>query len=455
MKRALVSLAGSIGIVFASSAFADGCDVAAVERGALKLLVEGGGLQQMIDNSAPAAIAAQIPGEPEQAPMTTQATAPASAAASTTTVDSPERPRWLALAIEQGFADNNDSGGVTISLSPYDWLEKASPEGTFDEQGKYVAARDLRRFTGSLSLGDRGEALDGDADGALDEPALSKSLSDSMLLELQYRFYGSRDRREVAVHKNYRPDTLKIEQSAGDLGERYGAVFADERIANIVESQFPDDALLDAGQCERAQAEVAAAISSDPQLHSIALGIPTVAASIDQLVEDLAGKIDTSWVWSVGVSALEREDYLGRDQLAASLRGLQGLEKPGIYAVGSTLLFNLDYSVTEGFSDADRDLRAAKLAVGYTSAFSGNLIKKFERARWSMSLAGEKTWNAPESAKKSEAVLGFRLEVPVSEEITIPFSIKWSNRNELLQDESEIVAHVGLSIDLESFFAQP
>ena len=79
---------------------------------------------------------------------------------------------------------------------------------------------------------------------------------------------------------------------------------------------------------------------------------------------------------------------------------------------------------------------------------------RFGQGRWAVSLAAEKNWEAPANAKKSQALLGLRYEVPVSDSITVPFSLKWSNRNELLQDESEVVGHVGFSINFDSLLAR-
>jgi|CXWL01.1.fsa_nt_gi hypothetical protein len=118
---------------------------------------------------------------------------------------------------------------------------------------------------------------------------------------------------------------------------------------------------------------------------------------------------------------------------------------------GKTVVFNMDYSRVDALTAVEKDLRAATLRLEYIGAFT-DAVKPFASSRWSVSIAGEKTWNAPEAARKSEAVLGAKLEVPVADNITVPFSLRWSNRNELLQDEDEIVGHVGISIDLEAFF---
>lgn len=393
-----------------------------------------------------------------KAPPTAQATAPAAADATTTNADSPERPRWLALAIEQGFAGENDKGGVNISLSPIDWLQKTHSQDYFDSNFQYWQANPLRPLTGSLSLGNRGEALDSDGDGTPNDPSTAKALDDSVLFELQYRFWGTRDRREALSDRRfssrYAAERGVIRARLEDVADAYTALLATPPVFKLFNAYFPDaETMLADGICNTAAASIVEAMSVDPATAAQALAVVKAENAVFAAMNVLATKIDTSWVWSVGVSALERKDYLGRDRVAVSLRGLKGVEKPGIDAVGHTWLFNLDHSVVEGLTPADKDMRSAEVRIEYVSAFSKGAYGPFEKARWAVSLAGEKNWNAPENARTSQAVLGLKLEVPVSKNITAPFSLRWSNRNELLQDEDEIVGHIGLSFDFESFFA--
>ena len=49
---------------------------------------------------------------------------------------------------------------VTVSLSPFEWMEKHKPKGYFDRNDHYRAASGLRRLTGSLTAGKPGEALE-------------------------------------------------------------------------------------------------------------------------------------------------------------------------------------------------------------------------------------------------------------------------------------------------------
>ncbi|MCB1602263.1 MAG: hypothetical protein KDI66_19740 [Xanthomonadales bacterium] len=419
------------------------CDLRSV---ALRSLVKDHG-EDMI------ASAASQNQSPRKAPTTAQATAPA-AAGTGANVDSPERPHWVSLAIEQGYASENERNGITISLSPWDWAERNSDDGHFDDNGNYVAARDLRRLTGSLSFGDKGEALDSDGDGTSEPPASARSLEDSILLELQYRFYGSRDRREIGVLGLYYQNQIEqIGQQSDLVATQFSGVFARSRIDSSV-AELEDKVAANEVGCADAAGQLAREILSDPDSAEAARALVLSLDRIDAMREEIVRKIDGNWVWSVGLSALAREDYLGRDRQAISVRGLKGITDPvSMFPLDSTFVFNLDYARTESLLPNEADLRSAKLGLEYVRPFGTTRVKPFERARWALSLAGEKTWNAPPSARKSEAVLGLRVELPVADNVTVPLSVKWSNRNELLEDEDEIVAHVGISFNLESLFA--
>lgn len=393
------------------------------------------------------AIATAVELAPELAVKTTQATA-TGAAAATSSVDSPERPRWVALAIEQGLGAENENGGVTLTLSPFDWLAKQRPEGHFDDNGNYVATMGLRAWKGSLSLGNRGEAIDADGDGTAEDPADPKSLSDNVTMEVEYQFFGNRDRRDIGRIEGYRSQIAAIRDSAIELAKTVVddlqalPEYAD--LLDALNSEFLRGNLT----CDEAVAQLAEAIEP-----TFVARLRQETRSFNKLTEELVAKIDGSSVWSVAVSATEREAYLGRDQLGISLRGLNGITDNRMFK-GSTFVFNLGYSRVESLVANQRDLRAAKLGVEYVSKFDSLGLRGAEAARWAVSLTGEKNWNAPEGAKKSQAVLGWRMDLPISKDVSVPISIKWSNRDELLRDEDEVIGHIGISLNFDSLLGK-
>lgn len=384
---------------------------------------------------------------PEKAVRTTQATAtgPASATAS---VASPERPRWVALAIEQGVGAENDNGGVTLSLSPFDWLSATKQDGYFNDNGNYVATMAMRRWTGSLNLGSRGESLDIDGDGVPEAPANAKSLGDSLTLEVQFQFFGNRDRRDLGKLGVYDARIEAIRNEADNLAEylvdsiRAIPVYADrfdelnrEVEAKRITCAKAADLLVESIQPERV---------AEFRRRSV---------TFRELTEELVSRIDGSFVWSVAVNATERKRYLGRDQLGISLRGLKGIVGDKMFG-GSTFVFNFDYLKIDSLVENQSDLRAVKVGVEYVSGFDVLRLRNAEAAKWAVSLTGEKNWNAPADAKKSQAEIGWRMEIPISKDVTVPISIKWSNRDELLRDEDTVVGHIGVSLSFDSLLGK-
>ena len=130
---------------------------------------------------------------------------PTATGASAALVDSPRQTGAIATALQQGLVKRGGGGALAISLAPFAWLSAAKPPSYFDDPSTYGNYDAARRLTGSLTLGGKGDAIDADGDGTLDDPAEAKSLADSIGVELQYRF-GSRDRRDHPVPLVLRED---------------------------------------------------------------------------------------------------------------------------------------------------------------------------------------------------------------------------------------------------------
>jgi hypothetical protein len=383
------------------------------------------------------------------APDTTQTTAPSSSGGATSNADSPERPGWAAFAIEQGVAAENNQGGITIQLSPFDLLEQSSPENRFDDQGSYLDRSGMRRLTATLSLGNRGEAFDADGDGTVDVPASAKSITDSALLELQYRFYGTRDRREFTLTSAGLTALSPAAAASADYAEQVALVFANSRVADLILNALGDSKITSDG-CDAAAAQVADAIRSDPALAARAGRVLTGAALMDRMVSDVVREFDSGWVWSIAGAFNQRDDYLGRDSAALSLRGLMGIVDPESSVAdpvnGSTLVFNLDYVRERALGTVLPSTRAARLKAEYNGSFSSALARD---TRWGLSVGAEKTWDAPAESRKSQAVVGLLFDVPIGRGVSIPFSLRWSNRNQLLQDEDEVIGNIGISFSFD------
>lgn len=393
-------------------------------------------------------VKAAVESADDRAPKPTQSTAPVSSGEGAGGVPGPERPTWLSFAIEQGYAASNDDGSVTVSLSPFEWMEKHKPKGYFDRNDNYRATSGLRRLTGSLTVGKPGDALDADGDGTPEAPAAVKSLSDSMLIEVQYRIMGTRDRREI----EFDPESKLFAAAISHVGPvmsnlqdlyAYARPFARQNSAAVKTMKRTDDA------CKAAIESTAKEMLADEEAARaiFASAVAAMAAS-DEDVGRLVEKADGSLLLTVALSRLERKEYLGADRTAVALRALWGIPAA---SGGSTNKLNLDYGRVESLTPGQKDLKSATLQFEHVRPASSFLGLDLEDATWALNLTGERNWDAPEDAKKSKATLGFALNVPVSEGVSIPFSLTWANRDEFLQDQDDVVGHVGLSFNFDAF----
>lgn len=58
-------------------------------------------------------------------------------------------------------------------------------------------------------------------------------------------------------------------------------------------------------------------------------------------------------------------------------------------------------------------------------------------------------WDAPDAAKASQALVGIVVKFPIADGVSVPVSLRWSNRDQLLQDSDEIVGNIGITFDLD------
>jgi hypothetical protein len=400
-------------------------------------------LDQALATLAPEALAAAETVTPVQK----QATAPVGPAQGAGGAPGPDRPSWVSFAIEQGYATPSDDGSVTISLSPFDWIQRGKPQGYFDASDKFHETLGARKWTGSLTFGSPGVALDTDQDGVAEDPASVKSLTDSSLLEIQYQLKGSNDRRDILLHPNSAAVAAAVQQSKVVFRFLMDIQFRVNKQATEATAGL-DAVKTDEPACAAALATVKDAylkLDTWPQDRETLIA---EMAKNSKAIQNLANEIDKQPVVTLAVSVLERQAYLGPDRLGISLRSRWGTIQG---SSGFTQKVNLDVSREDALVAGQSDLKAATLTYEYVRPATRFLGKNFDGATWALNLSGEKNWNAPANAKKSKAVLGLALNVPVNETVTIPFSLTWANRDEFLKDNDEVIGHVGLSFNFDAF----
>jgi hypothetical protein len=356
---------------------------------------------------------------------------PTTAGTSTALADSPQKTNLFAIAMQQGLIDRTDTGAISISLAPFAWAESRAPD-LFAENDAYERYARSRRLTGTVAFGGTGDALDSDGDGTPEEPAEAKELSDSIVLELQYRFYGTRDRREFPFQ--FRSALLRA-------NERFNSRVGTADLTRAVGERVL--ALGDEGLSEEACDQIVADLGNHPDVRPLLEERDTLERVINAEIE----AFDRSWVWSAALSAVEREEYLGGDKFGVSLRGLKGLEDDEFFK------FNADYARVESLTGDNDDLRQVKLAAEYSRPVMSFLDDGEGPPRFSVALTAERYENAPPDVPDSVAKLGVRWSFPLARGVAIPVSLTWANHVALLSEEEEVIGHVGITLDFDSLLS--
>lgn len=374
--------------------------------------------------------------------------APSALGASTSIVDSAERPSWIALALASGLVSDGEDGSITVSISPFDWLSSQRPKGYFDDQLNYRRLEGARRITGSVTLGAQGIPLDQNGDGTAEPAEPAKSLGDSIGIEVQWRFWGSRDRRDINLDES----SLRLASASGkDIRVAHREFI--ERLAakhrsgdapsfdNWLMATLPDQAIPES-DCRN----IAKRLANDS---SFVHAEYADDAEFQKAMDEFNRRIDGAAVWSLALNYLDRKSYLGPDRTGIAIRGVKGFpdRNKQRFLDGGSFKFDLEYGKDDFENPTLKDMSSLKLGAQWVKP--ANALP--EGSVYKYALTGEKYRNAPADVKSSVAKFEFALEVPLKEGMSVPFSLTWANRDELLQDNDEVIAHVGLSFNFDAF----
>lgn len=352
---------------------------------------------------------------------------PTASGASAALVDSPQQTRLIAAALQQGLVNRNDTGAFTLSLAPFAWVNAAAAPGYTDTQSTYDRYNVARRLTGSLTLGGNGDPIDADGDGKPDDPADAKNLTDNFAIEMQYRFIGSRDRRDYAIPAD-------LQGAAANFMAAMAHSKVRERFVDPVFDELNGKNLDDA-----ACTALAKQVSLSPDFSAVL----KADENLSTLIAQRENQIDTSWVWSIAATAVERKSYLGPDKYSIALRGLKGIEAQSYHK------FNLELGRVNSLAPGQPNIDTAKLAYEYSRPVLTGIDLGGGQPTFSAALFAERYRNAPSPAPSSVATLGVKWVFPISKGISVPLSISWANHTALLSDKDEVFGHVGINLDLD------
>jgi hypothetical protein len=266
-------------------------------------------------------------------------------------------------------------------------------------------------------------------DGVVDDPRTAESSTDIVTWEIRYRLVGSRDRRD---RQNYARlfkalSTLDAQQTTllGKLRQKYQAVAK-----------------------SLCKPEVDAFIA-DPATRATIDQIAALGVTLHGTFADVVEQIDQDFLLTAVIGGTERKkDIYGPDKRAYGLRGS--------YA-GKDISFdaNLDYNQIESFRGADQQ-HSVKFGLAYNGTYLRDLAGyKDQGITVTVAAAFEKYRNVPDAAHDNIAAVNLKLAYPITEALTLPFSITWANHSDLLKDEKEVRGHIGFTYDLSPLLSKP
>jgi hypothetical protein len=352
-------------------------------------------------------------------------------------VDSADKPTLLALAMDAGLV-NESEGATTLTVTPFAWISLVNPEAREDQKA-YEGYSWSRRIAGKVTWGGKGDAFDRDGDGDVDDALSTTSASDMVSYELSWRFAGSRDRRESSNYATF------YDAVTADINQRRELL--DEITDHANDVLGTANSSTSAQDCERA----ITLLRQNPDA-SLARKLADVEKRLLSASSDWIRETDESTLWSLVANGTERDEKFGGDQRTFGLRMSKGAADLTAGS-GSNQNLQIDYLRLELPNGRDK-LEGVKLGYEYSRLYPRFPFSKWKDATLSVSAVVEKYSDAPIGVADSVAKAQAKISFKAGDNIKIPISLTWANRASLLDDNDDVVAHVGISYDFDAFFSR-
>jgi hypothetical protein len=367
---------------------------------------------------------------PKTTPSDKQLSAPGTASVSPDVVSAPDFTTLLGLAVESGLISQT-TGATTLNLNLFAFVAAMNPR-VVQEQEQYERFTRLRRLSGSITLGGRGDAID-HGNGMVDEPRTADKSTDIITWELRVRLWGSRDRRDKQNYEKFLGKDSPVARSDVELSQQLTRLV--QRYFTLHSEQLsvfckPDVDAFIADSSNRAA--LAAFAKADAQLR--------------QEYDAIAAQIDESLLVTAVFGGTERHNPIfGPNKRLYGLRASWA-------ATDMTLDANLDYNQIKSFRGAPEQ-KSVKLGLAYNGTYLRDLVGyKDQGITLTFAAAFEKYHNVPAAAHDKIESANLKLTYPVTETINLPFSITWANHADLLRGEREIRGNIGFTYDLSPLF---
>jgi hypothetical protein len=374
------------------------------------------------DTSRRTELVAAAPDAPLEVPAATKLAAASGTTTTTGLIDEPSLPTLLGLAVDSGLVASSNQA-LTVNVNLFAFKALADPE-VVDRQSKYEAYDRLRRFGGSVSLGGNGDSFDRDGDGVTDPALQSTSLGDIVNWDVEYRFIGSRDRRDPV---NYRRIISAVDSEFIQGADTYRKIVID------VVHAFP------AAQCvPEADVKIYLSVQLAQAREQL--------AQADSALRDKFGAavkaIDANAVWTLALTGTERHSEFGPDTLGVAIRGAGGI---GV-DTGSGWAANASWERI--FADVGADSSAIKLGAQYARFLLKGRYGLRDGIKFSAAGAFEWYDNVPDALHDNIAKANIKIEIPIRNGISIPLSVTWADHKDLLSDESEVRGNIGFTFNV-------
>lgn len=369
-----------------------------------------------------------------------QRASPSSSSTAPSPVDGADSPSVFALAVDNNLISSEDRA-VTIAFSPFAYQALANP-AIVDDQATYARYEPWRKWGGSVTLGGKGEAFDRDGDGTVDEALEAEELGDIVSWEIRYRLFGSRDARDNRWARRFQAAAAETARN------RFAAVTELGRRWAKFKAATPDIFFTDPkDKQQKVCADAIERFLTDSDNHDM-VGLLSGIRDADHEIEELSAtfqrEIEKSPVWSLVFGGTDRKSEFGPDRWLLAMRGAIGDDENGFTA-------NLDYSMIDVIGGGP-DSKVFKGGLEWSRLFLSGRIGRGKNTglRVSASAAYEKFEDVPDATHDTVAKVNVKLEWPINEYLTLPFSLTWANHEDLLSDEKEIRGFIGFTVDVGS-----
>lgn len=389
-----------------------------------------------------------------------QVGANATSAGATNLVDRAGVPEWLAVALEHGaVAQDQSSTATTFSTSARSALALLFSDAVV---GSADVLRDIGASATFPLISDSAQTVD--IDHASDWSVRWQILGGRATTDRQFREAWERSIKPAAEkalgsQANFEEavDPLPWYDAVTDSSKNEArAIAADE-----LDHPSPDDSVTASRMASRLLV-----LLEETLVEPIATNQLVVGAEVRKELREESQQMkaaEESWFEArKQVAKLLRERANSR---VLTIQYVDHRRAPGQDWCEGLLVYlmkvgeRLDLTVNGGvsfFRDRSQVLSSQNLKSSvFSASLEGKRANPFRfgpgiPAEMPISLAAR--FEFPDETGKTIAIAQFRTEIPVATGVTLPFSVSWANRSELI-DESEVRAHFGFTLDTDKLFA--